>query len=63
MLVEKELQGHQQQRWNNTFTPWQLSALAKAAPSSNVHAATPSFTGVVRSTAPSTSKGQDNSKS
>jgi hypothetical protein len=63
MLEEKELQGHQQQRRNNTFTPRQLPALAKAAPSSSVCAATPSSTGVVRSTSPSTSKGQDNSKS
>jgi hypothetical protein len=63
MLAEKELQGHQQQRWNNTFTPRQLPAPAKAAPSSSVRAATPPSTGVLRSTAPSTSKGQDSSKS
>jgi hypothetical protein len=63
MLAEKELQGHQQQRRNNTFTPRQLPAPAKAAPSSSLRAATPSTTGVVRSTAPSTSKGQDSSKS
>jgi hypothetical protein len=63
MLVEKELQGHQQQRRNNTFTPRQLPVPAKVAPSSSVRAATPSSTGVVRSTAPSTSKGQDSSKS
>jgi hypothetical protein len=63
MLAEKELQGHQQQRRNKTFTPRQLPAPAKAAPSSSVCAATTSFTGVVRSTAPSTSKGQVSSKS
>jgi hypothetical protein len=63
MLVEKELQGHQQQQRNNTFMPRQLSTPAKAAPSSSVRTATPSSTGVVRRTAPSTSKGQDNSKS
>jgi hypothetical protein len=63
MLAEKELQGHQQQRQNNTFTPWQFPAPAKAAPSSNVRAATPPSTGVVRGTIPSTSKGQDSSKS
>jgi hypothetical protein len=63
MLAEKELQDHQQQRRNNTFTPRQLPAPAKAAPSSSVCAATPSSTGVVRSTAHSTSKGQDSSKS
>jgi hypothetical protein len=57
MLAEKELQDHQQQRCNNTFTPRQLPA-----PSSSVHASTPSSTGVVRSAAPSTSKGQDSSK-
>jgi hypothetical protein len=62
MLAEKELQGHQQQQRNNTFTPRQLPVPAKAAPSSSVRAATPSSTGVVRSTAPSTSKGQDSSK-
>jgi hypothetical protein len=53
------LQGHQQQRWNNTFTPRQFPAPANAAPS----AATPPSTGVVRGTAPSSSKGQDSSKS
>jgi hypothetical protein len=58
MLAEKELQGHQQHRRNNTFTPWQFPAPAKAAPST----ATPPSTGVVRGTAPSTSKGQDRSK-
>jgi hypothetical protein len=52
MLVEKELRGHQQRR-NNTFTPRQFPAPAKAAPS----AATPPSTGVVRGTAPPTSKG------
>jgi hypothetical protein len=57
MLAEKELQGHQQQWQNNTFTPRQLLAPAKAAPSSSVRAATPPSTGVVRNTAPSTSKG------
>jgi hypothetical protein len=60
---KKKLQGHQQQRRNNTFTPRQLPALAKAAPSSSVRAATPPSTGVVCSTAPLTSKGQDSSKS
>jgi hypothetical protein len=59
MLVEKELQGHQQQRRNNTFTPRQFPAPAKAAPS----AAKPPLTGVVYGTAPSTSKGHDSSKS
>jgi hypothetical protein len=59
MLAEKQLQGHQQQQRNNTFTPWQFLAPAKAAPS----AATPPSTGVLRSTAPSTSKGHDSSKS
>jgi hypothetical protein len=59
MLAEKELKDHQQQRRNNTFTPRQFPTLAKAAPS----AATPPSTGVVRGTAPSTSKGQDSSKS
>jgi hypothetical protein len=59
MLVEKELQGHQQQRRNNTFTPRQFPVLAKAAPS----AATPPSTDVVRGTVPSTSKEQDSSKS
>jgi hypothetical protein len=59
MLAEKELQGHQQQRRNNTFTPRQFPAPAKAAPST----VTPPSTGVVRGTAPSTSKGQDSSKS
>jgi hypothetical protein len=63
MLVEKELQGHQQQRRNNTFTPRQLPVPAKAAPSSSLRAATPPSTGVVCSTAPSTSKGKDSSKS
>jgi hypothetical protein len=63
MLAEKELQGHQQQRRNNTFTPRQLPAPAKAAPSSSVRAATRPSTGVACSTAPSTSKGQDSSKS
>jgi hypothetical protein len=63
MLAKKELQDHQQQRRNNTFTPRQLPAPAKAAPSSSVRAATPSSTGVVCSTTPSTSKGQDSSKS
>jgi hypothetical protein len=58
MLAEKELQGHQQRR-NNTFTPRQFPAPAKAAPS----AATPPSTGVVRGTTPPTSKGQDSSKS
>jgi hypothetical protein len=58
MLEEKELQGHQQRR-NNTFTPRQFPAPAKAASS----AATPPSTGVVRGTAPPTSKGQDSSKS
>jgi hypothetical protein len=63
MLAEKELQDHQQQQRNNTFTPRQLPTPAKAAPSSSGRTATPSSTGVVRSTAPSTSKGQDSSKS
>jgi hypothetical protein len=63
MLTEKELQDHQQQRWNNTFTPRQLPTPAKAALSSSVRAATPSSTDIVCSTAPSTSKGQDSSKS
>jgi hypothetical protein len=59
MLAEKELQDHQQQWQNNTFTPRQFLALAKVAPS----AATPPSTGVVHGTASSTSKGQDSSKS
>jgi hypothetical protein len=59
MLAEKQLQGHQQQRRNNTFTPRQFPAPAKAAPS----AATPPSTGVLRGTTPSTSKGHDSSKS
>jgi hypothetical protein len=63
MLAEKELQGHQQQRRNNTFTPRQFPAPAKAAPSSSLCAATPPSTGGVRIAAPSTSKGQDSSKS
>jgi hypothetical protein len=60
---KNELQGHQQQRRNNTFTPRQLPALAKVAPSSSVRAATPPSTGVVRNTAFSASKGHDSSKS
>jgi hypothetical protein len=63
MLAEKELQGHQQQQWNNTFTPRQFPTPAKVAPSSSVRAATPPSTGVVRNTAPSTSKGQVSNKS
>jgi hypothetical protein len=63
MLAEKELQSHQQQRQNNTFTPRQLAVSAKAAPSLSVRAATPPSTGVVRSTAPSTSKGQHSNTS
>jgi hypothetical protein len=63
MLAEKELQGDQQQRRNNTFTPRQLPAPTKAAPSSSVRVATPPSISVVHSTAPSTSKGQDSSKS
>jgi hypothetical protein len=63
MLAEKELQGHQQQRRNNTFTPRQFLAPAKVAPSSSVCVATTSSTGVVRSTTPSTSKGQESRKS
>jgi hypothetical protein len=63
MLAEKQLLGHQQQRRNNTFMLRQLPAPAKAAPSLSIRVATPSSTGVVCSTAPSTSKGQDSSKS
>jgi hypothetical protein len=64
MLAEKELQGRQQQRRTNTFTPRQTPASAKAAPSSSIRAATPPSTGAVRSTAPSASQGgQDSSKS